>query len=142
MERDKDLTQLFADYRPDLTEKAAFLEKLERKLDAVEYVKQVQERQIRHYKLVAVVAFMLGMVGAGILTAAFGEWESEATPLHLDTVLFSLTFLQEHLHEIIFLVSAVTISFLLFTLLPLLQDLFSPTEEKQRTSLQKNGYKT
>ncbi len=138
MERDKDLTQWFADYHPDLTETTAFLEKLERKLDAVEYVKQMQERQIRRYKMAAVLAFVLGMVGAGILTTAFGQWESEATPLHLDTVLFSLTFLQEHLHEMVFLMSAMTISFLLFTLLPLLQDLFSPAEEGRKTSLQKN----
>ncbi len=106
MERDKDLTQWFADYRPDLTEKAVFLEKLERRLDAVEYVKQMQARQIRRYKVVAVVALVVGIAG-GFAAATF-------VPVfpHLPrgTESFLLLFLQRYAQEFLFVAVATALS--------------------------------
>lgn len=43
MNKADELQTLFQDFRPDLSSNRLFMEKLSRKLDAVEYIKQVQD---------------------------------------------------------------------------------------------------
>lgn len=69
MEKDKTLEQLFESFNPDLGSSDAFMSSLTRKLEAVEYIKQMQEAQKLRYKRALLVAFGAGMVASLVLIA-------------------------------------------------------------------------
>ena len=70
MEKDKKLEELFLAQKPTFDDKADFMAKVTRRLDAVEYVRQHQEATMRRYKLAMVAAFIVGIV-SGAITMAF-----------------------------------------------------------------------
>ena len=70
MSKDKALEELFLAQKPHFDDKADFMSALNRRLDAVEYVRQHQEATIRRYKMAMVVAFIVGVV-SGAVTLAF-----------------------------------------------------------------------
>ena len=66
MMKDKALEELFLSQKPQFTDNADFMSALTKRLDAVEFIKQRQEATIRRYKMLMVVAFVVGIVsGAG-----------------------------------------------------------------------------
>lgn len=68
MMKDKELEQLFLAQRPSFDDKDEFMMRLERKLDSVEYLRQYEEANLRHYKYAIVAAFAMGIiVGGGLL---------------------------------------------------------------------------
>lgn len=96
MNKADELQTLFQDFRPDLSSNRLFMEKLSRKLDAVEYIKQVQDRQIRRYKYAVLVAFLAGGICCAVLMA-FLYVMPEQTPLwNFDSEMKFLVFLKEH----------------------------------------------
>ena len=70
MNKDKELEELFLAQKPHFDDSEAFMESLNKRLDAVEYVKQHQEATIRRYKLAMVAAFVVGII-SGAVTLAF-----------------------------------------------------------------------
>ena len=70
MVKDKKLEKLFLAQKPTFDDKADFMAKVTRRLDAVEYVRQHQEATMRRYKLAMVAAFIVGIV-SGAITMAF-----------------------------------------------------------------------
>ena len=70
MSKDKALEELFLAQKPHFDDKADFMSALNRRLDAVEYVRQHQEATIRRYKMAMVIAFAVGVV-SGAITLAF-----------------------------------------------------------------------
>ena len=70
MNKDKALEDLFLAQKPQLDDSKAFMASLNKRLDAVEYIKQHQEATIRHYKMALVVAFVVGII-SGAVTIAF-----------------------------------------------------------------------
>ena len=70
MVKDKKLEELFLAQKPTFDDKADFMAKVTRRLDAVEYVHQHQEATMRRYKLAMVAAFIVGIV-SGAITMAF-----------------------------------------------------------------------
>ena len=66
MMKDKALEELFLSQKPHFSDNADFMAALTKRLDAVEFIKQRQEATIRRYKMLMVVAFVVGIVsGAG-----------------------------------------------------------------------------
>ena len=66
MMKDKALEDVFLAQKPHFADNANFMETLTKRLDAVEFIKQRQEATIRRYKMLMVVAFVVGIVsGAG-----------------------------------------------------------------------------
>lgn len=63
------LEQIFAGYQPDLGDSGEFMAALERRLEAVEYIRQMQEAQVRRYRMMVVAALVAGLVLGGGLTA-------------------------------------------------------------------------
>lgn len=61
IEKDKELEELFLSSAPDLTDDVQFMAVLERKMNAVEFLKQEQEAQKRSYRLAIGVALVLGV---------------------------------------------------------------------------------
>ena len=70
MNSDKALEDLFLAQIPHFTDGDAFMASLTKRLDAVEYLKQYQERTIRRYKMAMVVAFVVGII-SGAVSIAF-----------------------------------------------------------------------
>jgi len=70
MNKDKALEDLFLAQKPQFDDNEAFMASLNKRLDAVEYIKQHQEATIRRYKMALVVAFVVGIIN-GAVTIAF-----------------------------------------------------------------------
>lgn len=65
MMKDKALEELFLAARPTFDDGEVFIQKLEKRLDAVEYLKQHEEACIRRYRYAMLAAFVLGVVLGG-----------------------------------------------------------------------------
>lgn len=70
MEKDKTLEQLFLAQTPKFDDKAEFMARLTKRLDAVEYIRQYQEVTLRRYKMAMVVPFVVGIL-SGAATIGF-----------------------------------------------------------------------
>ncbi len=70
MNKDKELEDLFLAQQPHFDDNEAFMASLNKRLEAVEYVKQHQEATIRRYKWAMVAAFVVGII-SGAITIAF-----------------------------------------------------------------------
>lgn len=62
MEKDKELEELFLAQTPRFDDKAEFMERLTKRLDAVEYIRQYQQATLCRYKMAMVVAFVVGII--------------------------------------------------------------------------------
>ena len=69
MNKDKALEDLFLAQQPRFDDNDAFMTSLNKRLDAVEYIKQHQEAAIRRYKLTMVLAFVVGLISGGVAMA-------------------------------------------------------------------------
>ena len=65
MEKDKTIEALFLAQKPTFDDSADFMAALNKRLDAVEYVKQHQEATIRRYRMAMVAAFVVGILVGG-----------------------------------------------------------------------------
>ena len=68
MEKDKELEALFLAQKPHFDDSAEFMEKLTKRLEAVEIVKQYQERTLHRYKMMMVAAFVVGIISGTVST--------------------------------------------------------------------------
>ncbi len=66
MKKDKAIEDLFLAQKSHFDDSAEFMAKLTKRLEAVEYVKQYQERTLRRYRIVMVAAFVVGIICGGI----------------------------------------------------------------------------
>ena len=66
MKKDKALEELFLAQKPHFADNADFMAALTKRMDAVEYLKQHQEATIRRYKMMMVVAFMVGIISGAV----------------------------------------------------------------------------
>ena len=105
MNKDKALEDLFLAQKPQFDDNEAFMASLTKRLDAVEYIKQHEEEAIRRYKLIMLVAVVVGIISGGFAMAfvlsmptevplftfnvqkAFLLWFSENSRLIVTTVL-------------------------------------------------------
>lgn len=67
MTKDKSLEKIFLTQKPVFNDQDIFLQKLERKLEAVEFIKQYEEANLRRYKYAMIATFVLGLVSGGVL---------------------------------------------------------------------------
>ena len=65
MEQKDTLQELFNGFTPDLGQEDLFMQRLEKKLEAVEYIKQMQDRQLRRYRYAIIAAFVMGVTVSG-----------------------------------------------------------------------------
>ena len=65
MEQKDTLQELFNGFTPDLGQEDLFMQRLEKKLQAVEYIKQMQDRQLRRYRYAIIAAFVMGVAVSG-----------------------------------------------------------------------------
>ncbi|MBR2946847.1 MAG: hypothetical protein IKC18_09250 [Bacteroidaceae bacterium] len=110
MEKDDTLAQLFNNYTPDLQDSDDFMDRLQRKLDAVEFIRQRQEKQLRLYRYGLLAAFALGMITSGILLSIIWTTPAEQTMPTFSLLPASLVFLQEHFRTTSFIAIAILMS--------------------------------
>ena len=68
MKKDKALEELFLAARPTFDDGDAFIARLEKRLDAVEYLKQHEEACLRRYRYAMLAACVLGVIlGGGVI---------------------------------------------------------------------------
>ena len=67
MMKDKELEELFLAQRPQFNDKDEFMARLTKKLDAVEYLRQYEEANLRRYKFAMVAVFVAGIIVGGAL---------------------------------------------------------------------------
>ena len=65
MEQKDTLQELFNGYTPNLGQEDLFMQRLEKKLQAVEYIKQMHDRQFRRYRCAIIAAFLMGVIVSG-----------------------------------------------------------------------------
>ena len=70
MTKYKALEELFLTQKPHFDDKAEFMVRLTKRLDAVEYIRQYQEATLRRYKMAMVVTFVVGII-SGAVTIGF-----------------------------------------------------------------------
>lgn len=66
MEKDKALEDIFLAQTPHFDDKAQFMARLSKRLDAVEYIRQYQRATLRRYKMAMVVAFVVGIISGAV----------------------------------------------------------------------------
>lgn len=69
MMKDKALEELFLAQRPQFDDKDEFMARLNKKLDAVEYLRQYEEANLRRYKYAMMLAFAMGVVVGSVMLA-------------------------------------------------------------------------
>ena len=69
MNKDKALEELFLAQKPHFDDSEAFMASLNKRLDAVEYIKQHEAATIRRYKLAMVLTFVVGIISGGVALA-------------------------------------------------------------------------
>lgn len=77
MMKDKALEELFLAQRPKFDDKDEFMARLTQKLDAVEYLRQYEEANLRRYKCAMIAAFVTGFIAGGALFALVLSTPSE-----------------------------------------------------------------
>ena len=85
MNKDKALEELFLAQTPHFDDKDAFMASLNKRLDAVEYIKQHQEATLRRYKLAMVVAFLAGIIVGCIAIAYLLTSPTDVPVFNFDT---------------------------------------------------------
>ena len=101
MNKDKELEELFLAQKPHFDDNEAFMASLQKRLDAVEYIKQHQEAAIRRYKLIMVVAFVVGIISGGVAMAFVLSMPAEIPLFTFNAQSATLLWLGEHSRTII-----------------------------------------
>ena len=95
MTKDKELEELFLAQKPTFDDSAEFMQKLTKRLEAVEFIKQYQERTIRRYRIVIAVAFVVGIVSGTVSTIWLLSSPIELPSVNIQTqTTFLLWFIQ------------------------------------------------
>ena len=101
MNKDKELEELFLAQQPHFDDNETFMASLQKRLDAVEYIKQHQEAAIRRYKLIMVVAFVVGIISGGVAMAFVLSLPAEIPLFTFNAQSAILLWLSEHSRTII-----------------------------------------
>ena len=130
MNKDKALEELFLAQKPQVNDSEEFMASLEKRLEAVEFIKRHQEATIRRYKMAMVAAFVVGIVSGGV-TIAFLLSAPAAIPLfsfQAQTVL--LSWLAENARSIMAAALALLMAFGLISIFNNIQDIRSMREKR------------
>lgn len=137
MNKDKALEELFLAQKPQFNDSEEFMASLEKRLEAVEFIKRHQEATIRRYKMAMVAAFVVGIVSGGV-TIAFLLSAPAAIPLfsfQAQTVL--LSWLAENARSIVAAALALLMTFGLISIFNNIQDIRSMREKRNAVFVSK-----
>ena len=116
MNKDKALEELFLAQKPHFDDNEAFMASLNKRLDAVEYVKQHQEATIRRYKWAMVAAFVVGIISGAITIAFVLSLPAEVPLFTFNAQSAALIWLSEHSRIIVTTALSLLMGFGVFTI--------------------------
>ncbi|MBO4753529.1 MAG: hypothetical protein J5543_02955 [Bacteroidales bacterium] len=100
MNEDKYFEELFSNYKPTLNDSDAFMQTLQRRLDAVEYVRLQQAEQQKRYRRYILIALIVGMVLGGLLIAFVMTFSQPAALLSFSIQSNVIELIQQNVHFI------------------------------------------
>lgn len=116
MNKDKELEELFLAKQPHFDDNEDFMASLNKRLDAVEYVKQHQEATIRHYKWAMVAAFVVGIISGAVTIAFVLSMPAEIPLFTFNAQSATLLWLSEHSRIIVTTVLSLFMGFAVFSI--------------------------
>ena len=116
MNKDKELEELFLAQKPHFDDNEAFMASLNKRLDAVEYVKQHQEATIRRYKWAMVAAFVVGIINGAITIAFVLSMPAEVPLFTFNAQSAVLIWLSEHSRIIVTTALSLLLGFGVFSI--------------------------
>ena len=116
MNKDKELEELFLAQQLHFDDNEAFMASLNKRLDAVEYVKQHQEATIRRYKWAMVAAFVVGIISGAITIAFVLSLPAEVPLFTFNAQSAALIWLSEHSRIIVTTALSLLMGFGVFTI--------------------------
>ena len=137
MNKDKALEELFLAQKPQFNDSEEFMASLEKRLEAVEFIKRHQEATIRRYKMAMVAAFVVGIVSGGV-TIAFLLSAPATIPLFsFQTHAVLLSWLAENARSIVAAALALLMAFGLISIFNNIQDIRSMREKRNAVFVNK-----
>ena len=125
MTKDKALEELFLAYKPQYDDEIDFMVALNKRLDAVEYIKQHQEATLRRYKIAMVAAFIVGIISSAA-TITFLLTTPSSVPLYSFSIQIGwLMWLSENSRMITATVLALFMSFGIISVFSNVQEILS-----------------
>ncbi len=112
--KDQSLQHLFNDYNPSLSSTADFMADLNKRLDAVEYIKQYQTAQLRRYRYVMVATLVFGIICGAIGCAIVLSLPENAIDISFNSQLLPLVIIEQNWTTVLLLfIAAITIGVML-----------------------------
>lgn len=96
MDKDTELQQLFSDYHPSLNDSTNFMTTLERKLEAVEFIKRKQQAQLRRCRIVMTLTICLSVLAGLALFAIVSALPEGVRLFTFDTNFPPLAFIEQN----------------------------------------------
>lgn len=96
MDKDTELLQLFSDYHPSLNDSTNFMTTLERKLEAVEFIKRKQQAQLRRCRIVMTLTICLSVLAGLALFAIVSALPEGVRLFSFDTNFPPLAFIEQN----------------------------------------------
>ena len=125
MTKDKALEELFLAHKPQYDDEIDFMVALNKRLDAVEYIKQHQEATLRRYKIAMVAAFIVGIISSAA-TITFLLSTPPSVPLYSFSIQIGwLMWLSENSRMITATVLALFMSFGIISVFSNVQEILS-----------------
>ena len=125
MTKDKALEELFLAHKPQYDDEIDFMVALNKRLDAVEYIKQHQEATLRRYKIAMVAAFIVGIISSAA-TITFLLTTPSSVPLYSFSIQIGwLMWLSENSRMITATVLALFMSFSIISVFSNVQEILS-----------------
>ena len=125
MTKDKALEELFLAHKPQYDDEIDFMVALNKRLDAVEYIKQHQEATLRRYRIAMVAAFIVGIISSAA-TITFLLTTPSSVPLYSFSIQIGwLMWLSENSRMITATVLALFMSFSIISVFSNVQEILS-----------------
>ena len=123
MNKDKELEELFLAQQPHFDDTEAFMASLNKRLEAVESVKQHQEATIRRYKWAMVAAFVVGIISGAITIAFVLSLPAEVPLFTFNAQSAALIWLSEHSRIIVTTALSLLMGFGVFSIFSNVMDI-------------------
>lgn len=111
MNDDRILQEFFDSFQPTLADSNLFNQRLERKLDMIDEIRQAQAKQIRRYRMAVVAALVAGVILGGGLLAFILSTPSDEPLFTFNINFFPLLFIEQNSRLISALLTSLMIAF-------------------------------
>ena len=123
MDKDTELRQLFSDYHPSLNDSTNFMTTLERKLEAVEFIKRKQQAQLRRCRIVMTLTICLSVLAGLALFAIVSALPEGVRLFSFNSNIMPLRLLEENSRMIILAITSSLMAWGIIAVTNIVQDI-------------------